>query len=466
MSPLRAIDISSLRSRINLLICGLLLLSPAYISARPSQPTRILIIFDCSGSMRAKLGKTTRMEVAKKILIRLVDSLSKAPELELALRAYGHQYPVPAHNCLDSKLEIPFSANNRNQIIDFVKKVQPNGYTPIAYSLAQAATDFPDTKKRNVILLITDGIEECDGNPCQAVKDLMEKKVYLKPYIVGIGLSMEKMKAFDCVGKYYAPQSEKEIGNVVAGVVSQALDNTTVQVYLNDASGKPSITHAEMTFSDAITGKDMYHYMHTLSAPGTPDTFSLDPNFVYNLTVHTVPALFRKNLPIQTAHHTIIQLPAAQGELKLNCTTTEYRSLPCLIRKSGEKQTLQVQNINATARYLIGSYDIDVLTMPRLSFRAQGIKADELTQINIPEPGKLEITMGREGVATLFYMRNGKQREWLFNLKRITASRDLYILQPGEYRLLYRIGAHTRQEESKEVLINIQSGGFTRQTVE
>src|SRR5687768_5861300 len=76
------------------------------------QKTRILFVLDGSGSMNADWGENlSRMDVAKSILTRLVDSLRINPNLELALRVYGHRYSRQANNCNDSQLEVPFRVN-------------------------------------------------------------------------------------------------------------------------------------------------------------------------------------------------------------------------------------------------------------------------------------------------------------------------------------------------------------------
>ena len=71
--------------------------------------TRILFIFDCSGSMLATWESDTRMNNAKKVFIEMIDSLKSNKNLEIALRCYGHQYDKVFQNCKDTKLEVPFS---------------------------------------------------------------------------------------------------------------------------------------------------------------------------------------------------------------------------------------------------------------------------------------------------------------------------------------------------------------------
>jgi Ca-activated chloride channel family protein len=126
--------------------------------------TRILLIFDASGSMVARYEKEDRMTVAKRMFEKMVDSLSTFDDVELALRVFGHQSDLSKRDCEDTKLEVPFALNNAEFIKKKVRTLSPRGYTPIAKSLLAAAEDFPEPGKekvRNLIILITDGTEEC-----------------------------------------------------------------------------------------------------------------------------------------------------------------------------------------------------------------------------------------------------------------------------------------------------------------
>ena len=134
--------------------------------------TRILFLLDGSGSMMGHwVDGKSRIDVAKEILTRLVDSLRNNPDLELALRVYGHRYPRQSNNCQDTRLEVPFASKNHDAIINKLKEIVPKGVTPITYSMEQAANDFPTTQGyRNILILITDGIESCGGDPCATSK--------------------------------------------------------------------------------------------------------------------------------------------------------------------------------------------------------------------------------------------------------------------------------------------------------
>ena len=174
-----------------------------------SKTTKVLFVFDASNSMKSAFQGMTRMEGAKQLFYKFIDSLSKDKSMLFALRMYGHTVKYPPGDCNDSKLIVPFSVGNTALIKQKVKESKPKGITPIEHSLTQAANDFSDNKSTNIVILITDGIEECGGDPCRARQKLMEKGILFKPFIIGIGLSPEQIKSFECVGTYFDIESDK-----------------------------------------------------------------------------------------------------------------------------------------------------------------------------------------------------------------------------------------------------------------
>ena len=134
------------------------------------EPTlsRMLFLFDGSQSMLGNWESDKKINIARNLLFHMIDSLDKLEYIEMALRVYGHQSPVPPQDCNDTKLEVPFGKNNGEIIKHKLNHINPKGTTPIAHSLELAQFDFPKCDNcRNIIILITDGIEACDGDPCE-----------------------------------------------------------------------------------------------------------------------------------------------------------------------------------------------------------------------------------------------------------------------------------------------------------
>jgi Ca-activated chloride channel homolog len=416
---------------------SLLLAQPKKEKTIPT--TRILFVFDCSFSMVGKWESGSKMDVSKKILLQTLDSLAKIPNLEVALRMYGHQFGLnPKRNCEDTRLEVPFSKGNISEIKNKIRTAMPKGTTPIAYTLEQCGNDFPDCKDcRNVIILITDGVEECNGDPCAVSAALQSRGIVLRPFVLGIGLDENFRKSFECVGKFFDAANEKSFQTAIGIIISQALNSTTAQVNLLDASGKPTETDVNMTFYDQHTGFLKYNYIHTINHAGHPDTIPIDPLPTYRMVVHTIPPVEKKDIELTPGKHTIIAANTPQGYLNLKAgTTREYKQLQYILRKKGETKTLLVCTVDKPEKLLTGSYDIEILTLPRLYLDNIEISQSKTTTIQIPPPGVANFLFPGSGYGSL-YSEEKNELKWIYNFPDIT-TREMLVLQPGKYRLVYR----------------------------
>lgn len=402
------------------------------------QKTRILFILDASQSMAAQWETSNKMDIARRLMIEMLDSLSTLNNVELALRVYGHQSPVPPQDCSDTKLEVPFSKNNIASIKQKLRSVRPRGTTPIAYTLELSARDFtPCDNCRNIIILITDGIESCDGDPCAVSLALQKQGIILKPFVIGVGLDENFKKTFDCVGQYYDANNEKKFQLILGVVISQALNNTTAQVNLLDTEGKPTETNVNMTFYDHLSGKVKYNYIHTINYRGNPDTLMLDPLCTYNLVVQTIPPVKKDSITLTPGKHTTIAVDAPQGDLILKKTyKSDFRDLHFIVRKSGDMNTLNLQAIDKAEKYIVGKYDLEILCLPRLIIKDVEIKQSYTTTIQIPQPGLATFYFPATGYASLYVLEKD-ELVWISNIKT-EALTETISLQPGSYSIVYR----------------------------
>ncbi|MCX7861501.1 MAG: VWA domain-containing protein [Bacteroidales bacterium] len=410
-----------------------------WINAQSNQPTltRILFVFDASQSMWAKWESDTRINIAKRLMIQLLDSLKGLENVELALRVYGHQKPVPPQDCSDTRLEVPFKKNNIDEIKNVIQKLEPKGTTPIARSLEAAALDFPkSTPSRNIVILITDGIEACDGDPCAVSIELQKQKIFLKPFVIGVGLDADFKKSFECVGQYFDAASEKQFQSALGIVITQALNNTTMQVNLLDANENPTETDVSMTFYEKKTGKIIYNFVHSLNNKGNPDTLIIDPLIQYSITVHTIPPVYIDSVKLTPGKHTIVGTNAAQGNLIVKANTIYFKDVKCLIRKKDNPQILHVQSINESSRLLIGNYDLEILTLPRLYINEVNIRPNHTTTIQIPNPGMVTLIFDAQGYGAILQEKDNKL-DWVINLDP-EQTRQTYTLLPGNYRVVWR----------------------------
>ena len=400
--------------------------------------TRILIIFDCSNSMFGIWESDSKFNIAKRLVVQMVDSLSREQNVQLALRCYGHQKQYPPQDCDDTKLEVPFAKDNAWLIKSKLNKLSPSGTTPIALSLEACAKDFPDRNARNVVLLITDGKEECGGDPCAISAALQSKGIVLRPFIVGVGkMDPDITASFNCIGNYYDASSESSFKQVLKVIITQVLNATSCQVNLLDKSGKPSETDVAMSFYDQKTRALKYHFIHTMNNRGVPDTLRIDHLSTYRIVVHTLPAVEKDNITLNPGKHTVIAIDAPQGILELKAgKSNQHRDLMCILRKSGETTTLDALTLKEKRKLITGKYDLEILTLPRTYVKDVLISQSHTTTVEIDEPGTVNFQFSLPGIASILQEQKGEYK-WVCNLGD-DVKQEVIKLQPGKYRAVFR----------------------------
>lgn len=424
-----------------IIFLGILSLGSAY-AQEEGEKIRILFIFDASNSMNAQWQKSSKIKVARKLMLQTLDSLQYLENLELAFRLYGHQYDRSQHNCNDTELRVTFDDAKTNvpKIKDELRAVDCKGTTPIALSLEEAGNnDFPECENcRNVIILITDGIEACDGDPCAVAKALKSKGIKLKPFIIGVGLDTSYLGQFQCVGEFLSADTEDSFKSVLGYVISQAVNNTTVQVNLNDINGKPKETDVTMTFYNQKSGAFVDNFMHTMTVRREPDTISLNPIYTYKMVVNTLPPVELEQIKLIPGKHNVIEVDAPQGYLDLRVhggNPMQKLETKCIVREDGEMQTLNAQHLNTKQKYIVGKYDLEIMTLPRMYMENVNIKQGLSTKIMVPQSGFVTIAK-RNGPCQIFVIRDGKQ-EWVCDVEDSFTPQSIALL-PGKYLVVFR----------------------------
>jgi Ca-activated chloride channel family protein len=291
-------------------------------------------------------------------------------------------------------------------------------------------------------------------------RELQKKGIILKPFVIGIGLDENFRETFECVGNYFDASDEKTFQNVLGIVISQALNNTTAQINLLDVNNIPSETDVPITLYDRVSGAVKYSFIHTINYRGNPDTLLIDPLVTYNMTVHTIPAVHVDSITIVPGKHTQIGASTPQGSLELHIPQSKgYKNVQAIVRRAGESTTLNVQDFNTEQKYLVGLYDLEILTLPRYLEKNIEIKQSSKTRIAVPPPGIVTIQAGSVGYGSIFVERNN-QLVWVIDLNT-TQSRQTLALQPGDYRVVFRAKSSRETIYSKSQKFSITSGSST-----
>jgi hypothetical protein len=194
-----------------------------------TKTVNVELILDASGSMAEVLPDgETRMAAAKRILRGVIEGLPERAGVNVGLRVYGHlgdntETGKPV-SCRSSELLVPIAGVDKPLLTQTVEAMQPTGWTPIAYSLEQAAANFQPGGESvtNAIVLVTDGEETCDPpqQSCDAASALRQAGIAVTTHVVGFALTPQQTEQVSCIAEQGGGQL---FGAGNAGELSTAL---------------------------------------------------------------------------------------------------------------------------------------------------------------------------------------------------------------------------------------------------
>lgn len=186
---------------------------PAYAQSANASPDKAaVLILDASGSMWGQLdGGITKIEVARDVMGQFFST--RDATIPLGVIAYGHNR---RGDCSDIEVIAQTGVQHAAALSQRLNRINPRGMTPISESLRVAASQIPQTAEEADIILVTDGLETCDADPCAVAAQLANEGIKIRAHVVGFGLTEQEADALACVpdqtgGQLLRPQSGAEL---------------------------------------------------------------------------------------------------------------------------------------------------------------------------------------------------------------------------------------------------------------
>jgi Ca-activated chloride channel family protein len=284
---------------------------------------------------------------------------------------------------------------------------------------------------------------------------LQQKRVILKPFVIGLGQLPGGQIQLGCVGTYYEAARPNDLQFVLRTILRNVLDRTTSQVNLLDIDGKPTETDVPMSFYLEEAGISQYRYYHTINDQGHPDTLDVDPLNTYDLIVHTIPPVTVPAVKVKANQHNIIEASTPMGSLNITTQSADTR-VKCLVKLSDDNATLHIQSVNTSERYLVGTYDLEILTLPRVVVNDVRVDERQETLVKVPMAGTVTLSSSFEVIGGIFINDNGRLIK-IYELNEI-ALRDVVMLQPGEYQVIYRSRGSRSMKSTGVQKISVKPG--------
>jgi Ca-activated chloride channel family protein len=234
----------------------------------PAAAENVMIVFDGSNSMWGQIDGTAKIEIARNVMDNLLGEW--VDTRDVGLMAYGHRR---RGDCTDIEILVQPGQDTRAGILDRIGTITPTGRTPLTSAIEQAATTLSHTDEPATVVLISDGVESCDRDPCAVSQALEQAGIGFTAHVVGFGLGDADAGALSCIaentgGQYLSARNADELGQALSAVgtaVAAAPEPTpepepepepTYDVALTAPATALAGSAFEVSWTGAISGND------------------------------------------------------------------------------------------------------------------------------------------------------------------------------------------------------------------
>ena len=222
--------------------CLFILLGCLTSQGFPSDIPEVMFILDSSGSMSETINSDKKIDLAKKVMHEIVPKIPT--DVAVGLTVYGHRR---SGDCSDIETMVLPTTGDRGVILKHVDSMKPVGKTPLARSVLHVAARMKLKDAETTILLVSDGIDTCGGDPCKVVKELKKSGINFVLHTVGLDVDTKASQQLQCMakeggGQFFAANDAKTF--------LDALQTVTVEV-----AGKAEAAKAEFVQTGSGLGK-------------------------------------------------------------------------------------------------------------------------------------------------------------------------------------------------------------------
>jgi Ca-activated chloride channel family protein len=237
-----------------LAVVALIALAAASPAGAAESAPRIVVL-DASGSMWGQVGGENKIVIARRVLGELADGMEDGSVVGLV--AYGHRREG---DCADIETLLAPGPLDRGALKAAVEKLDPKGKTPITGAIEAAFASLPGDGPATVVLL-TDGLETCGGDPCAAVEAARRRHGDLVFHVVGFDVAEEDSAQLECAaqaggGLYVSADDAEGLAAALGATVAAPPEVPPGRLSVK-ATADGELVDASVVVRDAASGDDV-----------------------------------------------------------------------------------------------------------------------------------------------------------------------------------------------------------------
>ncbi|GGA50795.1 VWA domain-containing protein [Pelagibacterium lentulum] len=180
----------------------------------------VMVVYDASGSMWGQIDGVSKIEIARNVMAGLVNAWPA--DTNLGLVAFGHRRQG---DCGDIETIIEPQPISPATYLDAVNAITPHGRTPLSAAVEHAAEALAYRDNPATVVLISDGIENCQADPCALAAQLAQQGVAFTTHVIGFDIASDDHEKLACIaentGGIFVPADDaQQLAAAVAQVQS------------------------------------------------------------------------------------------------------------------------------------------------------------------------------------------------------------------------------------------------------
>lgn len=235
---------------------ALTLVATSLTATAQEQPSTILVL-DASGSMWGQIDGENKIVIARRVVADILSDFPK--DQNLGFVTYGHR---ERGQCSDIETVIEPAPDTAQQIIRIVNELNPRGMTPMTDAVITAAKALRHTEQAATVILVSDGIETCNPDPCAAARALEQAGIDFTAHVIGFDVKGEDdaLKQMQCIanetgGRFLTADNAQELSAALQEVVAAPAQPVAVEITMiavtGSKDGDPVTTPVTWIFNNA-----------------------------------------------------------------------------------------------------------------------------------------------------------------------------------------------------------------------
>ncbi len=426
-------------------------------TSAPAVADDLALILDASGSMWGQIDGENKIVIARRAIETVVTGLPD--DATIGLVAYGHRREG---DCDDIETVVPMGPLDRVAFQTTVNALNPKGKTPITKAVTQTLDAVRERDTSTTVILVSDGLETCGGDPCAAVRAAREAGATFVLHVIGFDVAGEDVSQLECAaqagnGLYRSATDAEELSAALDAALALPADVPPSRLSVH-AVANGALHDVAIVITDAATGEDIAG-SRTYTSPETNPRLVPVPTGTFDVVVTAVGLqgdIVRRFDDVVVADGETIEkrVDFTAGELSVGVTRNDALSDATVTvflagtdqRVAGGRTYNHEKNNPRVLRLTAGRYDVEIG-----STEIAGKPTQRFEGIDVPPAGRVE----RQHAFTSGQLRIGARRgetlvDAIVRIRRLEDNSEIgagrtytsaksnpktFVLPPGDYRV-------------------------------